>query len=112
MKTASLEISGARFEFRIDDNNWCRMELHTEDESIQLGADTWEILKERILGAATILSNSSEPEWILTLAEKHCALYRQNIDGMNQFYWINGEAKKIWESGLVSPINMTDLKTN
>jgi len=105
MKSSEFEFSGASLIFRIEENDWCRVELVTEKETLQLGAEDWNILFSRLKGALTSLGKSSEPEWILTLSEKHCGLFRQNIDGKNSFFWIDAEANEIWRSNLEGPVD-------
>ena len=105
MKISKLEIPGAKLEFCIDDSGWCQVKLVTGEDILILGADSWEILKTKFQHALATLSESSEPEWILSLAEEHCILYRQNVDGKNYFFWQNAQGEKIWESELLDPIN-------
>ena len=81
MKSSKLDLSGASLIFRTEENGWCRVDLETENETFQLGAESWDILVDRLRTALTNLSKSAEPEWMLTLSENHCALYRQNIEG-------------------------------
>ena len=111
MKISKFNFSGASLIFRIDENDWCRVELATENDTLQLGAETWNILSDRLKGALTNLSKSKEPEWILTLSEKHCGFYRQNVDGKNSFFWIDAEGNKIWKSKLGDPLDENDFNT-
>lgn len=111
MKNAKLEFSGATLEFRINDNDWCQVELDTGESVFQLGADTWNIVKQRISAALADLSSTSEPEWMISLSEKHCCLYRQNIDGKNYFFWQDDHGNIIWESDLVDPVDEELLHT-
>ena len=105
MKSSKLDFSDASLVFRTEENGWCRVELVTENDTFQLGAESWDILVGRLKEALTNLSKSSEPEWMLTLSENHCGLFRQNIEGKNLFYWIDAEANKIWSSKLEDPLD-------
>ena len=110
MRTIQIDFSEAQLVFRIDENDWCQAELHTSQEQFKLGADKWSILKEKFANALTNLSNSNEPEWMLTLMEEHCSLYRQNIDGKNSFFWQDAQARQFWTSGLIGPLNEETLQ--
>ena len=105
MISTRVEISGAILEFRTNDSNWCQVELDVGESVLTLGAEKSDYLENKILNAFTSLSRSTEPEWMLSLAEEHCSLYRQNIEGKNYFFWQNAQAERIWESGLVDPID-------
>lgn len=112
MKIARLEISDSVLKFCIGENNWCQVQLDTGSQVYKLGAENWEVLKGKITKSFGLLSESSEPEWMLTLAEEHCSLYKSRVDGMNQFVWFDAQAEKIWESGLIAPIDESELQFN
>ena len=112
MNSTKVEISGAVLEFRTNDCNWCQVALDVGESVLTLGAEKSDYLEPKIVNAFTSLSRSTEPEWMLSLAEEHCSLYRQNIEGKNYFFWQNAQAERIWESGLVDPIDERLLQIN
>ena len=103
--STKVEISGAVLEFRTNASNWCQVELDLGESVLRLGAEKSDFLEPKIVHAFTSLSNSAEPEWMLSLAEEHCSLYRQNVEGKNYFFWQNARAERIWESDLVDPLD-------
>jgi hypothetical protein len=110
MKIAKIEISDTKLMFFINENDWCQTELHAGKEKFKLGAEDWSVLKVKILTAFTNLSNSTEPEWMLSLSEEHCSLYRQNIDGKNLFFFQNSKGNQIWESNFIDSLNEESLQ--
>ena len=98
MNVDEINIAGEKLRFSSDGNEWCNVSLIFNGEQIELGAETWTNLKERLLYAFSSECTSLEPEWILSLSEKHCSFYRQSINGINVFFWNNAVSKELWRS--------------
>ena len=81
MNSTKVEISAAVLEFRANDSNWCQVALDVGESILTLGAEKSDYIENKFVNVFTSLSNSTEPEWMLSLAEAHCSLYRQNIEG-------------------------------
>ena len=112
MNSTKIKISGAVLEFRTNDSSWCHVALNLGESTLTLGAEKSDYLEHKIVNAFTSLSSSTEPEWMLSLAEEHCSLYRQNVKGKNYFFWQNARAEQIWASDLVDPIDAALLQIN
>ena len=109
MKHTELQLSGAKLVFKRDQKDWCRILLKTNSNSMELGADTWAVIKQKLNGALSSICESTEPEWVLSLSEKHCSLYRQNINNNTEFFWQNAEGNEIWRSEVKVPLSKEEL---
>ena len=109
MRVINIELSGINFVFRVGDNDWCRAELHKDENQFKPGAEKWGILKDRLFNALSNPGNSIELEWMLTLTEEHCSLYRQNIVAKNFFVFQDAQAKPFWHLELLDPLNEKEL---
>lgn len=109
MKHTELQLSGTKLVFERDGKDWCRMLLKANGKSIELGADTWAVIKQKLKGTLSSICESTEPEWVLNLSEKHCSLYRQNINNHTEFFWQNAEGNEIWRAEVKVPLGTEEL---
>lgn len=77
----NLNGEGGTLRIDIGENDWSRCELVTDEEEIYLGAETKEILVERLLNGLRIDATidgeieGRKVRWVLSLSEAHASLY-------------------------------------
>jgi hypothetical protein len=109
LKIREINITDSRLVFDTDTNNWCQVNLHYNGGLIMLGSDNWDVIREKLSSALSSICESEAPEWVLSLSEKHCSFYRQQVNGRVEYFWKDSNGDEIWRSDVKTPLSYNEL---
>jgi hypothetical protein len=98
-----LQTPSSTLRLRVNDRGWCQVELIKDGQTSALGADTVEVVVERLKSGLsdTIAErgtrdiNGIPVQWILSLAEQHCSLLAGDVGAERHIFFQGGDGKLI-----------------
>ena len=89
LKSPTVEII-----LMMDESNWCNVEMNIGERNYQLGGDTREIVKSRLitaLGPKPIINdrvmNGLDVCWIITFFAHHYSIYAADVNGNRKIFF-------------------------
>lgn len=87
-----LEFGSAQITFDVDADGWCKVRLVRDGQETFLGAESWRIIRERLLKCFSTPCLAQDHEWVLSLSEAHHTLYRRESNGELELCWQDPKA--------------------
>lgn len=109
MRRVELIVAQSKLIFEISNNGWTKVKLQEGDSHYDLGADDWLVLQQKFYAAFSTVCISTKPDFLLTLFEHHCSLYRCSHSGVCEYFWQDGKANEIWRAVVITPLQPEQL---
>ena len=108
MSEININFDSSSLALNIEPEGWCRVNRVCADESVLLGADTWDLIQEKLLKCISTPCASEVPEWVFRLSEGHYSLYRKKNNESIELMWQNPDAEFI-SSDIISESQRNDI---
>ena len=106
----TLKTKKAELVLNTDQRGWCQLQLHIEDQILQLGADKKDVVVRRLShaledvleGSPTRSIQGTGVTWVLSLSERHSSIYVAQCDESRVLFFQGEDGSLLARVELVS----------